>query len=145
MRLFPRTRREAVLRFVLGAVIVVAFSAATTAVAGLLQFKQFGADLDKSRPLKNARVTIADPGRLDDLHGRPGRALLAAADTGREEPRYFLIDAYDLSAHSQTASRRPADLRIPEANEPDPYVERSVYVDLTEIRDVEMLSAADRG
>ena len=38
LSLVPGTRRAALLRFALGALIVVAFSAATTAVAGLLQF-----------------------------------------------------------------------------------------------------------
>jgi anionic cell wall polymer biosynthesis LytR-Cps2A-Psr (LCP) family protein len=60
--LTPRSRRGALARFAIGAVVVVAFTAATTAVAGLLQFKQFAADLSASPAIKHAQVTIADPG-----------------------------------------------------------------------------------
>ena len=40
MKLLPSTRGGALARFALGAFIVIGFTAATTAVAGLLQFKQ---------------------------------------------------------------------------------------------------------
>jgi LCP family protein required for cell wall assembly len=62
MRLIPNSRRGALWRFALGAVIVVGFTAATTAVAGLLQFKQFAADISVTPAIKQARVTIPDPG-----------------------------------------------------------------------------------
>ena len=45
MRLIPKTRGGALWRFFLGAVIVIGATAATTAVAGLLQFKQLAADI----------------------------------------------------------------------------------------------------
>ncbi|HUZ30127.1 MAG TPA: LCP family protein [Solirubrobacteraceae bacterium] len=79
MSLFPTSRRGALLRFALGAVIVVAFAAATTAVAGLLQFKQFTAELDRTPALKHASVTIADP-------GNPQTLLLIGSDHRAGEP-----------------------------------------------------------
>jgi LCP family protein required for cell wall assembly len=67
------------LRFALGALIVVAFTATTTAVAGLLQFKQFTADLNLSPPIRNAQVTIANP-------GSPQTLLLIGSDHRAGEP-----------------------------------------------------------
>ncbi len=58
---------------------MVAFSAATTAVAGLLQFKQFKSDLDQTPPLKHARVTIPDP-------GNPQTLLLIGSDHRAGDP-----------------------------------------------------------
>jgi LCP family protein required for cell wall assembly len=46
---------------------VVAFTATTTAVAGLLQFKQFAADLSLTPPIGHAPVIIADPGSPQTL------------------------------------------------------------------------------
>jgi polyisoprenyl-teichoic acid--peptidoglycan teichoic acid transferase len=62
MSLFPHTRRGALWRFALAAVIVISFAAATTAVAGLLQFKQFAADIAATPAINHAKVTIANPG-----------------------------------------------------------------------------------
>ena len=62
MRLIPSSRGGALWRFTLAAVVVIAFTAATTAVGGLLQFKQFAADLSLTPPLKHAQITIANPG-----------------------------------------------------------------------------------
>ncbi len=62
MNLIPRFRRGALLRFGLGGLIVILFAATTTAVAGLLQFKQLASDLSATPALKQARVTIANPG-----------------------------------------------------------------------------------
>src|SRR5436309_5925002 len=111
MSLFPRTRREAVLRFMLGAVIVVAFSAATTAVAGLLQFKQFGADLDKTRPLKNARVTIANPGNPQTLLliGSDHRAGDRFRDAHTDTMMLVRLDPVSLTINVLSV---PRDLRV---------------------------------
>ena len=49
-------------RFALAAVIVIVFTAATTAVAGLMQFKQLAADISHTPALKQARVTMPTPG-----------------------------------------------------------------------------------
>jgi LCP family protein required for cell wall assembly len=62
VRLMPRTRGGALLRFAFAGVIVIAFTAAATAVAGLLQFKQFVQDIAINPPIQHAQVTIANPG-----------------------------------------------------------------------------------
>jgi polyisoprenyl-teichoic acid--peptidoglycan teichoic acid transferase len=79
MRLIPGSRRGMLWRFALGAVIVIAFTATTTAVAGLLQFKQFAADLSLTPPIGNAEVTIANP-------GNPQTLLLIGSDHRAGEP-----------------------------------------------------------
>jgi LCP family protein required for cell wall assembly len=58
----PRTKGGALARFGVGAVLLVGFSAATTAVAGLMQFKNLAIDLSLTPALKQANVTHADPG-----------------------------------------------------------------------------------
>ncbi len=62
MSLIPRTRGGALTRFALGAFVVIAFTATTAAVAGLLQFKQLASDISVTPALKQARVTIPNPG-----------------------------------------------------------------------------------
>ena len=42
--------------------IVIAFTATTTAVAGLLQFKQFVADISLTPPIAHANVRSRTPG-----------------------------------------------------------------------------------
>jgi LCP family protein required for cell wall assembly len=58
----PSTKRGTLGRFALGAVIVIVFAAAATAVAGLMQFRQLAADISHTPALKRARVTVATPG-----------------------------------------------------------------------------------
>ncbi len=79
MNLIPENRRGMLWRFAIGALIVIAFTAATTAVAGLLQFKQFAADLALSPSIKDANVTVADP-------GNPQTLLLIGSDHRIGEP-----------------------------------------------------------
>ena len=79
MKLVPRTRRGAVLRYGLGALIVVAFTATATAVAGLLQFNQFAKDLSLNPAIKHSNVTIANP-------GNPQTLLLIGSDHRAGEP-----------------------------------------------------------
>jgi LCP family protein required for cell wall assembly len=62
VKLMPRTRGGALARFGLAALIVVSFTAAATAVAGLMQFKNLAADLSLTPALKQANVIHADPG-----------------------------------------------------------------------------------
>src|SRR2546421_12037684 len=62
MKLIPSSRRGALWRFALGALIVIAFTATTTAVAGLLKFKQAATYLSATPALPRAQVTIANPG-----------------------------------------------------------------------------------
>src|ERR1700751_4570230 len=61
------------------AVIVIAFTATTTAVAGLLQFKQLVADISVSAPITHARITIPAP-------GHPQTILLIGSDHRAGEP-----------------------------------------------------------
>ena len=62
MRLIPRSRRGALWRFAAAAVIVIAATAATTALAGLLQVKQIVSDLDLTPPLKHVAVVLPPAG-----------------------------------------------------------------------------------
>ncbi len=79
MRLIPDSRRGMLWRFALAALIVIAFTATTTAVAGLLQFKQFTDYLSLSPVIKNAAVSVADP-------GNPQTLLLIGSDHRAGEP-----------------------------------------------------------
>jgi LCP family protein required for cell wall assembly len=79
VRLVPKNRRGALLRYGLGALVVVAFTATTTAVAGLLQFDQFAKDLSLNPPIKHASVTIANP-------GNPQTLLLIGSDHRAGDP-----------------------------------------------------------
>jgi LCP family protein required for cell wall assembly len=79
VKLIPHTRGGALWRFALAALIVIGFTAATTAVAGLLQFKQIAAELSLSPPIKSNQVTIADP-------GNPQTLLLIGSDHRIGEP-----------------------------------------------------------
>ena len=62
MKLMPSTRGRALWRFALGAFIVIGFTAATTAVAGLLQFKQLATYISATPALKHANVVVPNPG-----------------------------------------------------------------------------------
>jgi polyisoprenyl-teichoic acid--peptidoglycan teichoic acid transferase len=63
MRLMPRTRRGSLWRFFFAAVLVIGATAGTTAVAGLLQFKQLAADLSVNPSIRGANVTPPNPGQ----------------------------------------------------------------------------------
>lgn len=62
MRLLPRNRRGSLWRFFVAAVLIICSTAAATAVAGLLQFKQLVMDLNPTPALPNANVTLPPPG-----------------------------------------------------------------------------------
>ncbi len=66
-------------RFALGAFIVVLFAAATTAVAGLMQFKQIAQDIAKNPAIKHAPVVVANP-------GSPQTILVIGSDHRAGEP-----------------------------------------------------------
>jgi LCP family protein required for cell wall assembly len=80
LSLIPTSRRGALWRFALGAAIVIGFTAATTAVAGLLQFKQFAKDLNGTPALRQAQVTIPNP-------GNPQTILVIGSDHRAGDPR----------------------------------------------------------
>ena len=62
MRFMPHSRRGALWRAVLAALIVVGATAATTAVAGLLQFKNLVNDISVGVAIPHAAVTLPNPG-----------------------------------------------------------------------------------
>jgi polyisoprenyl-teichoic acid--peptidoglycan teichoic acid transferase len=62
VKLIPSTRAGALWRFALGAFIVIGFTAAATAVAGLLQFKQLATYISATPAIKHANITIPSPG-----------------------------------------------------------------------------------
>jgi polyisoprenyl-teichoic acid--peptidoglycan teichoic acid transferase len=106
-------------RFAIGSLIVILFTAATTAVAGLLQFKQLAAEISLTPPIKHADVTRATP-------GKPQTLLLIGSDHRAGEP--FKAAHTDtmmlvrLNASSRTIKLLsvPRDLRvqIPEGGVP---------------------------
>ncbi len=67
MSLIPHTRRGMVWRFLVAAVLVIGASAATTAVAGLLQFKQIAAYISATPALPHAQVTLPPAGAPQTL------------------------------------------------------------------------------
>ncbi len=111
MRLIPRTRRGALWRFFLGALLVIGATAATTAVAGLLQFKQLAADLSVNPALPNANVTLPNP-------GQPQTILIIGSDHRAGEPfKSALTDTMllvRLNGGSQTINviSIPRDLQV---------------------------------
>ncbi len=111
MSLIPRTRRGALWRFFLGALLVIAATAATTAVAGLLQFKQLATDIGVSPALPNANVTLPNP-------GQPQTILIIGSDHRAGEPfRYSNTDTMllvRLNGASQTINviSVPRDLQV---------------------------------
>jgi len=62
VRLLPRNRRGSLWRFFVAAVLIICSTAAATAVAGLLQFKQLGADFNLSPSIAGAQVSVPQPG-----------------------------------------------------------------------------------
>jgi LCP family protein required for cell wall assembly len=69
----PRTRGGVLWRGALAALLVVGFVAATTAVAGLLEFKGIADDLKLGGSIKGVHVTLPQP-------GKPQTLLLIGAD-----------------------------------------------------------------
>ncbi len=79
MRLIPDSRGGSLLRFAVGAVIVIAFTATTTAVAGLLQFKQLTGYIGLTRSIPHANVVIPNP-------GNPQTIMIIGSDHRAGEP-----------------------------------------------------------
>jgi LCP family protein required for cell wall assembly len=111
VRLIPTTRKGTAIRFLLGALIVVAFTATATAVAGLLQFDQFAKDLSLSKPIKNANVTVANP-------GKPQTLLLIGSDHRAGEPfnashtDTMMLVRMDPSSSTINVISVPRDLKV---------------------------------
>jgi LCP family protein required for cell wall assembly len=73
------TRGRTHWRFLLAAVLVIAVTATATAVAGLLKVQQIAGEIGINPPIKNAQVTIANP-------GNPQTILLIGSDHRAGEP-----------------------------------------------------------
>ena len=78
MMRMPRSRGGALLRFLLGSLLIVALAAATTAVAGLLELRQLSTDLNHNPGLN---VPVSIPG-----FGAPQTLLLIGSDHRAGEP-----------------------------------------------------------
>jgi LCP family protein required for cell wall assembly len=111
LNLIPRFRRGALLRFALGGLVVILFVATTTAVAGLLGFKQLASDLSATPALKQARVTIANP-------GAPQTILAIGSDHRAREPfnaantDTMMLIRMDPSSSTINVLSIPRDLRV---------------------------------
>ncbi len=67
MKLIPTTRRGMLWRFLIAGFVVILFAAATTAVAGLLQINTFTQYFNVNPSIRNAEVTIANPGNAQTI------------------------------------------------------------------------------
>jgi LCP family protein required for cell wall assembly len=86
MRLIPHSRGGMLLRFAIAAFIVIGSAGATTAVGGLLQFKQIAHYLSATPAIQSTQVTIPNP-------GNPQTLLLIGSDHRAGEPfRYSNTD-----------------------------------------------------
>jgi polyisoprenyl-teichoic acid--peptidoglycan teichoic acid transferase len=79
VKLIPNSRRGALWRFALGASIVIVFTAATTAVAGLLQVNQLVVDISGTAPIQSKQVVLPAP-------GEPQTILIIGSDHRAGEP-----------------------------------------------------------
>ncbi len=79
MRLIPRTRGGMLWRFLLAAIMVIGATAATTAVAGLLQVNQLVDDISGTQALQSKQVTLPVP-------GAPQTILIIGSDHRAGEP-----------------------------------------------------------
>jgi polyisoprenyl-teichoic acid--peptidoglycan teichoic acid transferase len=79
MKLIPHSRRGMLWRFFFGAVVVIGASAATTAVAGLLQVNQLVIDLSGTAPIQSHQVVLPAP-------GDPQTILIIGSDHRAGEP-----------------------------------------------------------
>src|SRR5262249_28004543 len=109
--LIPSSRRGAWGRFAIGALIVVLFTATTTAVAGLLQFKQIADEFSATPAIPHPRVVVPQP-------GQPQTILILGSDHRAGEPQSAAnsdtIMQVRLNASSSTINviSVPRDLRV---------------------------------
>jgi polyisoprenyl-teichoic acid--peptidoglycan teichoic acid transferase len=78
--LIPSSGKGALGRFAIGAVIVIVFTAAATAVGGLLQFKQIAKEFSATPAIAHAQVTIPNP-------GQPQTILILGSDHRAHQPQ----------------------------------------------------------
>ena len=107
----PRGRRGAAGRFLLAAAIVILFTAATTAVAGLLDIKQGAAELNQQPGLDVKGVTIP-------AYGAPETLLLIGSDHRAGEPYRaantdtMMLVRIDGASQTINVISIPRDLRV---------------------------------
>jgi LCP family protein required for cell wall assembly len=112
MRLIPSSRWGMLLRFALAAFIVIGAASATTAVAGLLQFKQIAHYLSVTPALPSSpQVVVPDPGNAQTL-------LLIGSDHRAGEPwnaantDTMLLVRLDPNSTTINLLSLPRDLRV---------------------------------
>jgi len=111
MGLTPSSRAAALGQFAFAALIVILLTAATVAVAGLLQFKQLTLDLGVTPALRDQHVTIADP-------GKPQTILVVGSDHRFGTPRVtantdtMLLVRLDPKSSTINVISIPRDLKV---------------------------------
>jgi LCP family protein required for cell wall assembly len=111
MRLIPSTRGGALWRFALAAAIVVAFTATTTAVAGLLEFKTIARYIAATPAIEHARVIVPNP-------GNPQTILVLGSDHRAGESRSaantdtIMLVRIDASSSTINVMSVPRDLMV---------------------------------
>ncbi|HEY5316443.1 MAG TPA: LCP family protein, partial [Solirubrobacteraceae bacterium] len=116
MRLVPHSRAGALWRFAIAAVIIIGCATTATAVAGLLQIKQFATYLSATPALKNAEVVIPNPGQPQTILiiGSDHRAGTSFASANTDT---MMLVRLDPSSSTINVLSIPRDLKvnIPEA------------------------------
>ena len=110
MSLLPRTRGGALWRFALAAFLVVGLTAATTAVAGLLEVKSIVDVINLQAPLKNVGTSLPAPGAPETLLliGSDHRAGEAYASANTDT---MMVVRIDDSSQTINVLSVPRDLR----------------------------------
>ncbi|MGI8414250.1 MAG: LCP family protein [Solirubrobacteraceae bacterium] len=107
----PDSRRGALARFAIAAAIVIGFTATTTAVAGLLQFKQLASEISVLPSIFHAPVAIPNP-------GEPQTILVIGSDhRAADPPNTFNTDTMllvrlDASSSTINVLSVPRDLKV---------------------------------
>jgi polyisoprenyl-teichoic acid--peptidoglycan teichoic acid transferase len=111
VRLMPRTRGGALWRFALAVVLIVSFTAATTAVAGLLQVKEITNYLSQTPAFKDVPIKLPNPGDPQTIlvigsDHRAGTSYISAnTDT-------MMLIRLDASSSTINLLSIPRDLRV---------------------------------
>jgi polyisoprenyl-teichoic acid--peptidoglycan teichoic acid transferase len=107
----PKTRGGALWRFALAAVIVVLFTAAATAVAGLLTFKQLAKEIGGTPAIKQARVVIPQPGQAQTILilGSDHRAHTPQSDANSDT---IMLVRLDPNSQTINVMSIPRDLQV---------------------------------
>ena len=110
-------------RFLIAGLLVVSFAAATTAVAGLLQINTFTKYFNVNPSIRNAEVTIADP-------GHPQTILVIGSDHRAGEPYNaantdtMMLVRLDPSSSTINVVSVPRDLKVTLPGSTGPYTSK---------------------